>query len=260
MTPDERKDPLSPGPDAAPGARAQAGKVTPGVPQVRDRIVEALMELAAEREWDDFGIVDVAERAGVSLADFRDAFPSKGAVLAAFSRKIDRIVLDSSGTALADEAARERLFDVLMRRLDVLGPYRLALQSVADWVRREPLSAAALNGVVTNSMRFMLAAAGIEAEGGTGAIKLQGLVLAWARVLDVWFEDDDPGLARTMAALDKELARGETWVARVEDLDRLISPLRLLGRALVDSRRRRRDRRPRLRPDPSEARDADTAL
>ena len=138
-------------------------------------------------------------------------------------------------SALADEAARERLFDVLMRRLDALAPYRLALQSVAEWVRREPLAAAALNGVATNSMRFMLAAAGIEAEGATGAIKLQGLVLAWARVLNVWFEDDDPGLARTMAALDKELARGETWVARVDDLDRLISPLRLLGRALLDS-------------------------
>ena len=235
MTPDERKDPLFPGSDATPGPAAQAGKPAAGAAQSRERIVEALMELAAEREWDDFGIGDVAERAGLSLADFRDAFPSKGAVLAAFSRKIDRVVLDAPVSALADEAARERLFDVLMRRLDALAPYRLALQSVSEWVKREPLAAAALNGVVTNSMRFMLAAAGIEAEGATGAIKLQGLVLAWARVLDVWYEDDDPGLARTMSALDKELARGETWVARVEDLDRLISPLRLLGRALLDS-------------------------
>ena len=259
MTPDERKDPLSSGSNPVPGT-VQPGKGQAGAAQSRERIVEALMELAAEREWDDFGIADVAERAGLSLADFRDAFPSKGAVLAAFSRKIDRIVLDAPGSALADEAARERLFDVLMRRLDALAPYRLALQSVSEWVKREPLAAAALNGVITNSMRFMLAAAGIEAEGATGAIKLQGLVLAWARVLDVWYEDDDPGLARTMSALDKELARGETWVARVEDLDRLISPLRLLGRALLDSRRRRRDRRPRYRPDPADDLDTDAVV
>lgn len=260
MTPDQRNDPLSPGPNAAPEKQKQSGKASPAPTQVRDRIVEALMELAAEREWDDFGIADVSQRAGISLADFRDAFPSKGAALAAFSRKIDRVVLASSGTALADESTRERLFDVLMRRLDALAPYKLGLQSVAEWVRRDPLAAAALNGVATNSMRFMLVAAGIEAEGGTGAIKLQGLVLAWARVLDVWFEDEDPGLARTMAALDKEIARGETWVARVEDLDRLISPLRLFGRALLDSRRRRRDRRSRLRLDPADRLDADTAL
>lgn len=260
MTPDERKDPLFPGSDAVPAPAVQAGKAPAGAAPSRERIVEALMELAAEREWDDFGIGDVAARAGLSLADFRDAFPSKGAVLAAFSRKIDRAVLDAPATALADEAPRERLFDVLMRRLDALAPYRLALQSVSEWVKREPLAAAALNGVVTNSMRFMLASAGIEAEGATGAIKLQGLVLAWARVLDVWYEDDDPGLARTMAALDKELARGETWVARVEDLDRLVSPLRLLGRALLDSRRRRRDRRPRQQADRADDLDSDAAI
>lgn len=234
--------PLS-SPDMSSGEGAQAAKASPSMP-ARERIIEALMELAAEREWADFGIVDIAARAGLSLADFRDAFPSKGAVLAAFSRKIDRIVLDGVGTALADEAPRERLFDILMRRLDVLAPYRLALQSVVEWVRSDPMAATALNGVALNSMRFMLAASGIENEGAAGAVKLQGLVVAWWRVLDTWFEDDDPGLARTMAALDKELARGETWSARVDDLDRLMSPLRLIGRAMADARRRTRDRRP----------------
>ena len=259
MTPDERKDSQPSGPDAGAGGQAGADKASASLP-ARDRIVEALMALAAEREWNDFGIVDVAERAGVSLADFRDAFPSKGAILASFARKIDRAVLESTGTALADEAPRERLFDVLMRRLDALAPYRQGLQGIGEWARNEPLAAAALNGVVTNSMRFMLAAAGIEAEGATGAIKLQGLVMAWTRILGVWFDDEDPGLARTMAALDKELARGETWVARVEDLDRLISPLRLIGRALADARRRRRDRRPRARPHPDDDVGTDAAI
>ena len=49
----------------------------------RDRIVDALMELAAEQPFGDVTVSAIAERAGVSLADFRDAFPSKGAVLAA---------------------------------------------------------------------------------------------------------------------------------------------------------------------------------
>ena len=129
-----------------------------------------------------------------------------------------------------------------MRRLDAMAPYKAGLESVSEWVRGDALAAAALNGVALNSMRFMLAAAGLEAEGRTGAIKLQGLVIAWARVLDVWFGDSEPGLARTMAALDRELRRGETLSARVDDLDRLASPFRLLGRALMDTRRRRRAR------------------
>ena len=203
------------------------------------------MELVAEREWDDFGLTDIATRAGVSLSEFRDAFPSKGAVLAGFTRKIDHHRTGRRlARTLADEAPRERAFDVLMRRLDAMAPYKLGLQGVSDWVKRDPLSAAALNGVVLNSMRFMMASAGIDVDGNLAPVKLQGLVFAWGRVLEVWFEDDDPGLARTMAALDRELSRGETWVARLDDLDRLVSPLRIVGRAVMDARRRARDRKP----------------
>ena len=226
----------------------------------RDRAIEALMELAAERDWTDFGIKDVATRAGMSLSEFRDVFPSKGAILAAFSRKIDTVVLDGTTADLDEESGKERLFDVLMRRLDAMAPYKLGLESVAEWVRGDLLAAAALNQVALNSMRFMLAAAGIETEGRTGSIKLQGVVVAWARVLNVWFEDDEPGLARTMAALDKELQRGATLSARVDDLDRL-APLRLLGRAVMDTRRRFKDRRRTgLRRDPDDLEDLDPAI
>ena len=238
MTPHENSGPAAVAHEPRPGASSASSAAS-----AKDRIIEALMELAAEREWDDFGLTDVALRAGVSLSEFRDAFPSKGAVLAGFARKIDHVVLGQLGEVAVDEAPRERVFDVLMRRLDALAPYKHGLQGVMDWVRRDPLAAAALNGVVTNSMRFMLAAAGIDVEGGLAAVKMQGLVFAWGRILDVWFEDEDPGQARTMAALDKELSRGETWVTRIDDFDKLISPIRIMTRAMMEARRRSRDRK-----------------
>jgi hypothetical protein len=135
---------------------------------------------------------------------------------------------------LAGEPPKERLFDVLMRRLDALAPYKLGLEGIFTWARRDPLAASALNRVVVNSMRFMLEAAGIESEGPVGAFKLQGLALAWARILRVFVHDDDPGLASTMAALDRELTRGSGFVARAEDLNRLVSPLFTLARSLVE--------------------------
>jgi AcrR family transcriptional regulator len=202
----------------------------------RDAIIEALMELAGERVWEDITITDIATRANVSLADFRDAFPSKGAVLAGFSRKMDRTVLDGTTDDLMGEPAKERLFDVLMRRLDAMAPYKLGLEGVFEWVGRAPLAAAALNQLELNSMRFMLEAAGIESEGPVGAVKLQGLVLVWTRVLRSWFRDDDPGLAPTMALLDKELTRGGKIVSRAEDVNRLASPLLSLARAMFERR------------------------
>jgi AcrR family transcriptional regulator len=201
----------------------------------RNAIIDALLELAGERNWEDITISDVATRANVSLAAFRDFYPSKGAVLAGFSRRIDHIVLEAaSGGDLTGEPPKERLFDVLMRRLDALAPYKLGLEAIFTWARRDPLAASALNRVVVNSMRFMLESAGIESEGPVGAFKLQGLALAWARILRVWFHDDDPGLAATMAALDRELTRGSGFVARAEDLNRLVSPLFTLARSLVE--------------------------
>ncbi|HTV33759.1 MAG TPA: TetR/AcrR family transcriptional regulator [Methylocella sp.] len=218
----------------------------------REAIIDALMELASERSWEDITISDIADRAGLSLATFRDHYPSKGAVLAGFSRRIDCTVLEAVGREdLSGEPQKERLFDVLMRRLDALTPYKLAIEAISDGARRDPLGASALNRVVVNSMRFMLEAAGIESEGAVGALKLQGLTLAWGRILRVWLQDDDPGLASTMAALDRELTRGGQFIARAEDVSRLVSPLFMVARSLFEGRPTRRDHASPLRKDKS---------
>ncbi len=219
----------------AKGKRARDFKTTPKEP--RQAIVEALLELAGEREWNDITISDVATRANLSLSTFREYFPSKGAVLSVFFRQIDKTVLDAAGDDLVGEPAKERLFDVLMRRLDALAPYKLGVEGIYDWTRRDPVAAAAINRLTVNSMRFMLEAAGIDTEGPVGAVKLQGLALAWGRILPVWFRDKDAGVAETMAALDRELTRGERFVARAEDFGRLAAPLLTLTRSLFERRR-----------------------
>jgi hypothetical protein len=69
-------------------------------------------------------------------------------------------------------------------------------------------------------MVWMLAASGIPAQGLRGAMRAQALALIWARVMQVWLKDDDPGLARTMAALDKHLREAERAARRIDDLKR----------------------------------------
>ncbi|MDI9846783.1 TetR/AcrR family transcriptional regulator [Rhodoblastus sp. 17X3] len=189
----------------------------------REKIIDALMGLAAERGWDEISLADVADRAGLTLAQFRDSFPSKGAVLGGFSRRIDKIVLEG-GEKLGGESAKDRLFDVLMRRFDAMTPYKPALKNINDWAMHDPLALPALNQLALNSLRFMLEAAGLNSEGPLGTLKLQGLALSWTRVFHVWLADDSEDGARTMAALDKELARGEDLVERVEDARRRLAP------------------------------------
>ncbi|MCJ2040417.1 TetR/AcrR family transcriptional regulator [Methylobacterium sp. J-059] len=206
----------------------------------REAAVEALMRLAAEQPWNDIEVGDIAREAGLSLAELRDLFPSKGAILAGLARIIDRKVLEEDGADLAEEPTRERLFDVLMRRLDAMTPYKPALRRISFALRGDVLSMLALNGVALNSHRYMLAAAGIDTEGPLGRLKLQGVVIAFARVVETWLQDDDPSLARTMARLDKEIRSGEHFMERAEDARRLVAPFRALGRSLLDRRSRSR--------------------
>lgn len=218
-------------PTAASGGRN-------GADADREAIVDALMTLAADRPYDDIEIPDICEKADLSLARFRACFPSKGAVLAAFSRRIDREVLDGTTDELAHEPARERLFDVYMRRIDALAPYKAALRRIAYAVRRDPLALAALNQEALNSQRFMLAAAGIPTEDSLGLVRLQGAVLVFSNTLETWYSDDSVDLARTMAQLDRELRRGERIMERAQDAERMAAPLRALADALMQGGRR----------------------
>jgi AcrR family transcriptional regulator len=199
----------------------------------RDRIVTAFLGLLALHPIEEIERVDIAARAGVSLATLRSEFGSPLAILASHLKDVDRAVLAADDTDMANEPARERLFDVLMRRIEVLAPHREAVRSLLRSSRRDPGLAFALNGLAVRSQRWMLTAAGIDSTGPIGTVRAQGLAVLFGRVLSTWVRDDDPGLARTMAALDRELARGDRWAGFLRTLCRF-APSRLPG-----SRRRR---------------------
>jgi AcrR family transcriptional regulator len=189
---------------------------------VRDQIVEAFLGLLAQKPIEKISLAEVAAAAGVSLADMRGEFNSTFDMVSAFMRETDRKVLAGIDAELAEEPVRERLFDVLMRRLEVARPHREALRSLTRSAQCNPALTLALNQLSLRSQKWMLAAAGVSGEGLSGHVRAQGLVLVMARTLRVWFDDDDPGLARTMAALDRELATGERMLNLFGDLCRLV--------------------------------------
>jgi len=162
------------------------------------------------------GLADIAEAADVSLAELRGEFPGKLAILAAFSKRIDEAVL--AGGPAEGEGARDRLFDIFMRRLDALAPYKPALRQMAKTARRSPGFAAVLHALARRSQRWMHAAAGASRGGVPGAIARQGGVLVFAETLAVWLTDDEADLARTMKTLDRALQRGERAMRLVDDV------------------------------------------
>ena len=201
----------------------------------REKIIAALMALLGEKRFEEIGFGDIAARAGLTLATCRAEFGSTLAVFAAHLKELDRKVLASASGDMAEEPPRERLFDVLMRRIESMAPHREAVRSLLKSAQCNPGLAFALNALAVRSQTWMLTAADIDAAGPRGMIRAQGLAMLFASVLRTWVDDDDEGLARTLAALDRALARGQRWSGMLDDLCRF-SPGRCVRR-----RRHRRD-------------------
>jgi hypothetical protein len=108
-----------------------------------------------------------------------------------------------------------------MRRIEVLAPHKDAVRSLIRSASFNPGLALALNGLAVRSQQWMLSAADISASGPRGMVRAQGLAVLFASVLRTWVNDDDPGLARTMAALDRALARGQRWSGLLDDVLRM---------------------------------------
>jgi AcrR family transcriptional regulator len=190
------------------------------VPQTaRDKIIEALLTLLGEKRFEQIGLAELAKSAGISLADLRGEFGSTLAILAAHIKEIDKAVLAGIDADMAEEPAREQLFDVLMRRLELLEPHKEAIRSLMRSAARNPGLALALNAMAVRSQQWMLTAANINAAGPLGQIRAQGLALMFANVLRTWI-DDEKGLSPTLAALDGALASGQRWSGLLDDICR----------------------------------------
>lgn len=179
----------------------------------KSRLVAAALELAAKRSWALAPYADIARRAGVPLAEALGLLPTKPAILAEFQRGIDRAVLEQGDSG--EGGARDRLFELLMRRLDALAPHREALRSIARAAPLEPAGVLCGWLQLLHSMRVTLAVAGCPADGLPGLVAAKALAALYLSALPTFFADASADRAETMAVLDRRLRCIETaanWI------------------------------------------------
>jgi AcrR family transcriptional regulator len=192
----------------------------------KGRMIAAALRLAETQRWGEVTLRDIAEEAGSNLVELRQSFSGKADVLAAFVRAVDDEVMRRAPRRAPDQAARDAIFEVVMSRFDVLTPYKPALASIT----RDAGPDRALACSVLASQHWMLQAAGVDTEGARGAVRVAGLASVYASVFRTWLDDDDPGQARTMAALDRRLRRGER---NLEALDTICGAFGRFGEAFT---------------------------
>ncbi len=177
-----------------------------------ETVLDVYIGLISEKGFADVTLRDVASVADLGLAELYRLYPDKIALAAAFMARIDAAVL--AGTPRQDdpeETARDRLFDVMMRRYDALKPYRAALAAIRRAGTHDPLLALALGPALRRSMAAMLEAAALPSDGLRGAVRQNGLLAIHYAVSRVFDRDETTDLSKTMAALDSRLKMAEKW-------------------------------------------------
>jgi ubiquinone biosynthesis protein COQ9 len=172
------------------------------------RLVAGLWQVVARHGWHGLTMRRVSAASGVPLAELRRRCPGPLALLALHGRAVDAQVLAGTVTDPVD-APRERLFDVLMRRVDALQPHRSGVLRLLDDMAADPVLALTIVAGLPGSMRWMLEAAGIGTNGCGGALRAGGLLGVWLYALRAWARDHTEDLGSTMAALDRALDRAE---------------------------------------------------
>ena len=171
-------------------------------------LVTAALSLAAEKGWGQFSVQDAARAADLSETEARRRFSCKTGIALALGRMAD-------DAALADEAGygstRERLFDLLMRRIDVFQAHRPGVRALLKAMPFDPPMVLALGAATLQSMRQIAQAAGINASGLTGMARASALTAIWTATFHTWEKDDSPDMGRTMAALDQALDKTGRW-------------------------------------------------
>jgi ubiquinone biosynthesis protein COQ9 len=189
--------PTSPAAGRASGADAARG------------LRRALLELVETQGWIDLSFAEIAEKAGVPIAEAHRIYPSKTAVLLGLTRAIDERILNSLAADPLEGSPKDRLFDIVMRRFDVLKSDREAYRRLMRQLPATPSAFAAVVCQLRRSLSLTLETAGISASGLKGALRLKGLLAIYLAGLRAFASDESDDLSKTMAEIDKRLGQAE---------------------------------------------------
>ncbi len=178
-------------------------------------IIRTAMNLAAEKGWRHITLYDIAAETRKSPADIIRATGGKHGILPHLFEHVNECLATDTDPDILTVPPRERVFDLMMRRLETLEEFKPGLKAVFADLKKDPVDAAGLLPPLGKSMMLMLELAGLSSSHcGKDMIKATVLAAIHLKVMHVWAEDDSPDNAHTMAELDRHLGKLESFVGK----------------------------------------------
>jgi len=176
-------------------------------------LVALAFQMVADRGWHHLSFTELARRADLPLAEVYAELPGRAALIRALGRRLDKQMLEMPTRDLDGMTPRERVFELIMRRFDAMGPYKEGLRAMARQAGGDPALLAASLCNVGRLSRWLLDVAETDDGRAVAAVARRVLGVIYVRAFNVWLDDDTPDLARTLAELDRRLQQAES-VAR----------------------------------------------
>jgi hypothetical protein len=179
---------------------------------IRRDLARAALSLAASTPWREVTLAKLAHAANRPMSDLYGA--SLGEAVDCVEEAFDRAIADNLDQFDPGQSVRDRLFELIMRRFEAMEPHRAAVLAMEHGLDRDPTLMAAAHQRHVRCARWVLAIAGLEADGMTGQARGQGLGVIIGQARAAWRGDDSGDFAKTMASLDKNLRRAEEMFGR----------------------------------------------
>jgi AcrR family transcriptional regulator len=185
--------------------------------RVRDRVVDAALELAEERGWANVRLYHVAERAGVPLATIGAEFRDQDALANAWFARALATVARLPPEAVASQPAPERLHLVIMRWFEALSPHREVTGEMlrAKLYPSHPQHWVPLIFDLSRLVHWFLDAARIASTGRARQLAEIGLTAIVLASLRLWLRDDSAQSERTRSYLHRRLNAADRWLTRL---------------------------------------------
>jgi len=181
-------------------------------PALRRDLARAALSLAAEGKWREVTLQKLANAANRPVSDFYGA--TVGEAVDCVEEAFDRAIADNIDQLNAGQSVRDRLFELIMRRFEAMEPHRAAVLAMEQGLDRDPTLLAMAHQRHVRCARWVLAIAGLEADGMTGQARAQGLGVIIGQARSAWRGDSAGDFNKTMASLDKNLRRAEEMFGR----------------------------------------------
>ncbi len=170
-----------------------------------ETLIAAAFDRAATAGWIGLSVPEAARAAGLDMARARARIPNRCALLRRFGTLADQAAL----VGIGEGPIRDQLFDIVMRRIDILQSHRGGVVALLRALPFDPAAALVLASSSLTSTSWMLQGAGVETGGIKGALRCKAMLAVWLWTVRAWQGDTSDDLSATMAALDQALTRAE---------------------------------------------------